>query len=176
MGYTVLFNRPVFERFESGQWQPVEKQSFAAVAVAIDGSVRHNLRHTSVRVCGRACVLYILGYGRNKHGDGLRIGSRHWAGVRGAKSINNGAKSINRPGPSGNTKNWNLEIGPKTRGFGGFFREEEGGELDSSGAEVCEGESRTRKACRIAAYRWVQGTQPPAFHLSGLGDLLWGSV
>ena len=60
VGYTVLFNRPVFERFESGQWQPVEKQSFAAVAVAIDGSVRHNLRHTSVRVCGRACVLYIL--------------------------------------------------------------------------------------------------------------------
>ena len=93
--------------------------------------------------------------------------------MRGLRSAgHSGAKSINRPGPSGNTNNWNLEIGPKTRGFGGFFREEEGGELDSSGAEVCEGESRIREACRIAAYRWVQGTQPPAFHLSGLGDFM----
>ena len=78
MGYTVLFNRPVFERFESGQWQPVEKQSFAAVAVAIDGSVRHNLRHTSVRVCGRACVLYILA--KAETSMDMALGSAHGTG------------------------------------------------------------------------------------------------
>ena len=38
--YVTLSRRPVFERpSEDGQWQPVTKQSFTAMAVAVDGAV-----------------------------------------------------------------------------------------------------------------------------------------
>jgi hypothetical protein len=40
VNYVTLSRRPVFERpSEDGQWQPVTKQSFTAMAVAVDGAV-----------------------------------------------------------------------------------------------------------------------------------------